>query len=139
MFRRSDYDYDHIPWFLTPVRPELTASLRQSTAVSIWILFFLMVGLLSVALTPQPGHAKAVSHQVQPQHKVPATMERTPHSGTWTVDRHGSVLIPLIESDAHPRVWNWAVWDSGTAKWDSCDAGSPRFMTGIASHAQETE
>ena len=68
MYRR--YDFDHRPWFLIPVSPEVEASVRRSSAVGIWILSLLALGLLCVALTPQTGHAKAASHQVQPQHKV---------------------------------------------------------------------
>jgi len=67
MYRR--YDFDHMPRFLIPVRREMETSLRHSTSVITWILAILMVGLLFVALTPQSGHAKAASHQVQPQEK----------------------------------------------------------------------
>lgn len=65
-----DYDFDHMPWFLIPVRPEVEVSLRRSAKVITWILSLIVLGLLCVALTPQPGHAKAAAHQAQPQHKV---------------------------------------------------------------------
>jgi putative effector of murein hydrolase LrgA (UPF0299 family) len=64
------YDFDHMPWFLIPVRPEVETSLRCSTKVITWILAMIVLGLLCVAFTPQSGHAKATTHQVQPQHKV---------------------------------------------------------------------
>jgi hypothetical protein len=64
------YDFDHRPWFLISVSPEVEASVRRSTTVGVWILFLVMLGLLCVVLTPQSGHAKAAGHQTRAQHKV---------------------------------------------------------------------
>jgi hypothetical protein len=69
------YDFDHRPWFLISVSPEVEASVRRSTTVGVWILFLVMLGLLCVVLTPQSGHAKAAVAR----HPSAAVTMRTDH------------------------------------------------------------
>ncbi len=54
--------FDNHSWFLVPVRPGLVSTLRKVNTVAIWILAFVVLGVLVSSITPQPAPANAASH-----------------------------------------------------------------------------
>lgn len=65
--------YDHQPWFLTRVSPEVVAGSRRWNLVLIFILTFFVIAVFVMSLTPEPGHA--TSHALS----VPVQTDSNPH------------------------------------------------------------
>jgi hypothetical protein len=53
---RSVFDYDHLPWHLVCPNPGIEANSRRWNLVVISVLTLLVMGLLTLAFTPQAAH-----------------------------------------------------------------------------------
>ncbi len=90
MKRRGEYD--RLPWFLASIRPSIVAKQRRSNLVLISLLAFVVVGVLVVSFTPQPGHAAVAAH------KVPLKVDEDPAPVNMTVLKNGysAVIDPAL-------------------------------------------
>jgi membrane-associated protease RseP (regulator of RpoE activity) len=56
---RQNWDFDHQPWFLVPVRPGAD---RRAKKWNVWLisaLIFVVIGVFVMTTTPELGHAAA--------------------------------------------------------------------------------
>ena len=61
---RSSKPFDHQPWWMISVKPDMEASFRRWNWVVIWSLAFVVASVFAMTLTAQPGHAAFAGHKI---------------------------------------------------------------------------
>jgi cytochrome c biogenesis protein CcdA len=66
MRQRTGFDYDHQPWHLVSIEPGIVADSRRWNRVVISILILIVMGLLTLAFTPQPTPKVQIQFAARP-------------------------------------------------------------------------
>jgi serine protease Do len=97
---RQNWDFEHQPWFLVPVRPGAD---RRAKKMNVWMisaLIFIVIGVFVMTTTPEIGHAAAsgMHHLALSMHKVPLKIDENPTPVDLSMLKNGysSVIDPAL-------------------------------------------